>query len=652
MRASFPLRSRLKPDPKFGGIAGGKKFQKGNQLFKFAEDVEVPEGSGHWVYGGNQRDDRAAMKSAGHEIKATQALIDAGMTQLNYPLMAAFTYRGKRVLCVSLLPVKGKLTLQQGKDNVKDSIRVSPEHVEAVMATMGANLRIAKSRKAGEEIYGPFDMEIHQGEDGLLYVIDAARLMPPEYRGGVDPGPKQYYQLLRPELLRKVGKPVVPDALKKEYGDAKARADLKELSSLLDVEIKLLAEELELGQHVDCLERRVNLKALVHARGLNMRHLAEVVAAMDVGCSARSQLEALLKMERPINELDVKTVTHPRALTAVEVRAVLELQDAALKYGEQRLQMIPTLLQLSRLVPLEQNGGRFPSTHHPLGHAFEICRKFDPLIKVEQEDWFFGPNVSACSAVTLPVLFEMARDSACWQAWDNLERVSDSHKSELPHPQIDRCLARHKYGLGVESVIQVAMQHAAAQGEWGQVWSWTTQYDCIVEALVVAAEHGNIEFVRSHFVDRAAQATLESASRHGRLEVVSFLVEDCAVREFGESVSMAARTGHDQVVQFLLQSGADVGVLDTQGRTALHWVAISGCTECVKVLFAAGLRYCFCSPRGRADKFVFQFFEFYDSHIHTNPQTRTHKRKPKHKHKHKQAHPHTRSTTHKNKLTK
>jgi hypothetical protein len=245
----LPLEDQgLKPDPKFGGIAGGKKFRKGNQLFKFAEDVEVTEGSGLWLYGGIKgRNDRAAMKSAGHEIKATQALIDAGMTQLNYPLMAVFTYRGKRVLCVSLLPVNGKATLQQGKDDIKDSIRVPPEQVEAVMATMGANLRIAKSCKAGEEIYGPFDMEIHQGEDGLLYMIDAARLMPPEYRGGVNPGAKQMYQLLRPELLRKVGIPLVPDALRGACGDAKTRASLMEVSSVLDVEIKHLAQEFEAG---------------------------------------------------------------------------------------------------------------------------------------------------------------------------------------------------------------------------------------------------------------------------------------------------------------------------------------------------------------------------------------------------------------------
>ncbi|MFO0003167.1 MAG: hypothetical protein ACK559_18760, partial [bacterium] len=64
----------------------------------------------------------------------------------------------------------------QGKDDVKDKIKVPPPDVEAVMHTMGTNLFLAKSRKAGEEVYGPFDLELHRGKDGLLYLIDAARL--------------------------------------------------------------------------------------------------------------------------------------------------------------------------------------------------------------------------------------------------------------------------------------------------------------------------------------------------------------------------------------------------------------------------------------------------------------------------------------------
>ncbi len=56
------------------------------QLFKFSEDVLLP--NERFVYGGRVRNDRLAMKSATHELKSVQALIDAGMSELFFPLMA------------------------------------------------------------------------------------------------------------------------------------------------------------------------------------------------------------------------------------------------------------------------------------------------------------------------------------------------------------------------------------------------------------------------------------------------------------------------------------------------------------------------------------------------------------------------------------
>jgi hypothetical protein len=199
-----------------------------------------------------------------HEIKATQAMINAGLTQINYPLMAAYTYRGKRVLCVSLLPVNGKATLLQGKERPEDAMLCPPPHVDAVMATLGASLCIARSSKLGAEVFGPFDLELHRGGDGLLYVIDVARLFPPEYRRGKNPGARQMYQLLRPELLQKIGIPLVSDALRQQ--DQEAKDELEDVSNALDWAIESLAHELEAGQHVERLATRADLKALLHGR--------------------------------------------------------------------------------------------------------------------------------------------------------------------------------------------------------------------------------------------------------------------------------------------------------------------------------------------------------------------------------------------------
>ncbi len=72
-------------------------------MFTLAEDVQLS--TGEWLYGGQSRSDRLAIKRLGHELRAACALSDVGATVINCPLMAAFTWRGKRVLCTSALPV-------------------------------------------------------------------------------------------------------------------------------------------------------------------------------------------------------------------------------------------------------------------------------------------------------------------------------------------------------------------------------------------------------------------------------------------------------------------------------------------------------------------------------------------------------------------
>lgn len=365
------------------------------------------------------------MKSASHELKSTQALIDAGISQLNYPLMTVFTYRGKRVTCSSLLPVKGKETLRQGKDNIKDRMRVPPPEIESVMAMMGTNLFIGKSRKpAGEEIYGPFDMEIHLGQDGLLYMIDAARLFPPEYRG-IPMGSRKFYQLLRPELLRKAGKFVLPDAVL--VNDDEGLKDLVDVTKVLDDEIAQLVRELNDGRIADDLSSRDAVKSLLHGRGINMRHLANIVEGLHVDCAARVALQFALDWARPMDEVQCKTLVFPRELSKEELERILAIQDSSLQ-GAQRMQMIPRLLQLGAIVgksvPLKkvEVEGQWWSRvggDHPLVKAFDICEKHDGDFEKGEEY-----HIEKCSYLTLNVMYEICR-------LKKLQNVDFSYPSSL-----------------------------------------------------------------------------------------------------------------------------------------------------------------------------------------------------------------------------
>jgi hypothetical protein len=301
----------VKPE---GGVHR-KQFRphsEGTVIFELAEDFQLS--NGHWMYGGHTRNDRLARKRAGHELKSARALAETGPSPLRYPLMAVFTYRGKRVLCTSVLPSEALLV--QGKDSASGLFRKPPQRVERVMHSVAGNLLLAKSRKPGEEVYGPSDMEIYEA-GGLLYMTQAARLLPPEYRKGGEPA--QRYALLRPELMRKAGKPLAPDALC--CADDEASRALEEVSKSLDEEISVLARELVEGHHADRISSRHHVKALLHSRGLNMRHLHELLA-FDVGCAARTQLQAVLDWRAPLDELHVKTVSCPGRVSEQELRKV------------------------------------------------------------------------------------------------------------------------------------------------------------------------------------------------------------------------------------------------------------------------------------------------------------------------------------------
>ena len=59
-------------------------------------------------------------------------------------------------------------------------------------------------------IIGPGDIELHRGNDGKIYVIDVARLMPPD----LEPTKKSsiFYQHFRPEFIKWYKKPLSSDA--------------------------------------------------------------------------------------------------------------------------------------------------------------------------------------------------------------------------------------------------------------------------------------------------------------------------------------------------------------------------------------------------------------------------------------------------------
>ena len=81
-------------------------------------------------------------------------------------------------------------------------------------AAKALNLKGHWIRNSGIKIYGPGDIEGHLGYDGKFYVVDLARVFPPEAPDKNENKDKRavFYRVLRPELVRTHPKPLSSDA--------------------------------------------------------------------------------------------------------------------------------------------------------------------------------------------------------------------------------------------------------------------------------------------------------------------------------------------------------------------------------------------------------------------------------------------------------
>jgi hypothetical protein len=599
----------VQPEPTTNSNSVWKHFRQhseGTVLFKLAEDVQLDNGD--WMCGGHARDDRLARKIAGHELKSARALFEAGVSVLRYPMLAAFTRRGKRVLCTSCLPAAGNCSLVQGKDH-NGSVKKPPPNVERVMHYVAAGLGIAKSGKSGGEVVGPTDMGIYN-VGGFLYMTDAARLLPPEYRKGVDPAQRQLYQLLRPELLRKATKRLVPDALR--YKDEGARRDLEEVSCLLDEEMAALARELTQGQSSDRIRSRSAVKALLHSRGLNMRHLREVIVLLDERSPVRVQLQSVLDWRRSFDEVDVKTVPHLVRMSELDIRKCLELQKELLEEGGgDRVLVLPSLLRLADAVgdsvPLEwqkmpefSNSFR-PWGKHPLVEAWELCVKRDRL----DLQYRSRQRTTSCSQETMWVMYEILRhgDPCIAHAANETSYPNKYDLSRLvanaPKNAVVLRIKRFIEYAGVEDEIKGLLLSAARDGEWSVARDVAQQHGRMFDALLVAAEWGGVDLIEGEIrrvgCSRAQLVDIMGAAcRGGRLQVVQLLLDrGVAVNDLlpnGASFLMRASAfGSVALVEELLNRGADINCARASDNcTALMAACQDGWTEVVSFLLSQG----------------------------------------------------------------
>eukprot|EP00727_Mastigamoeba_balamuthi_P014552 m51a1_g9721 hypothetical protein (2366) ;mRNA; r:1452232-1471747 len=171
-------RKTVCQNTKMGGVAGGQKFLTHGIFFKFSIDHRN-------MYGG----DEFAGKATAHELHGCEAFFDfiassrsPNAHKLNLPMMAIIDFRGFRVAAISQLPLSAD-SLVYGSGDGGQTVRKSIGELNGVMEEAAKFLNLKPhvvGRSASEVIAGPCDIEGHLGKDGKYYVVDTARVFPPE----------------------------------------------------------------------------------------------------------------------------------------------------------------------------------------------------------------------------------------------------------------------------------------------------------------------------------------------------------------------------------------------------------------------------------------------------------------------------------------
>ncbi|KAL6049131.1 Histidine kinase A, variant 2 [Balamuthia mandrillaris] len=255
------------------GVAGGEKFKVDNIFFKFAIDHNN-------IY----PSDRFAMKVAGHELKGLTAMVSCGMMLgLHFPLLALIDYRGFRLIATSALPISEDTIVYgscDGGQTVHSDMFEMNTKMEKIAKILNLKGHITGLGDIQKWIYGPCDIEGHRPNDGMLYVVDTARLWPPQTPDRSVKG-SFLFNLLRGEYVSKHPIPLSSDAFTM-FGEHDAEIHNREViqatEQLLNVVIPEFAAWLQ-SHYCHSTAFPLSPSRLIedlHRTGINIRHLGRV----------------------------------------------------------------------------------------------------------------------------------------------------------------------------------------------------------------------------------------------------------------------------------------------------------------------------------------------------------------------------------------
>jgi hypothetical protein len=153
----------------------------------------------------------------GHELKGLQHYYHCNVNGLHFPLMALIDYRGWRLMAISLLPIDDT-TLVYGSADGGLTVKADNQEMNEMMEMAGKMMRL-KGHRVGTNkltIYSCCDIEGHKGKDNRFYLLDFARVAPPDVPTGRG---TNLHKLLRMEFIRNFDVPLCSDAFSKMGAD-------------------------------------------------------------------------------------------------------------------------------------------------------------------------------------------------------------------------------------------------------------------------------------------------------------------------------------------------------------------------------------------------------------------------------------------------
>lgn len=248
-----------------------------------------------------------AQKSAGHDRRNLTHLLDLvfqrKITDVHFPISLTIDYLGRRILAFTVPPISEK-SLIYGSCNGGKTILAEDKNALAVMEKIAKSFNLKphfvvnSSNTQKSLLYTSGDIEGHIGEDGLYYVCDLQRLMPPLEPTTEYNMPTYLTYLFRPEFIRKYKKPLSSDgfcrwAMSGDISDKKNKEELIEATKYLKEDlIPSIAKKLEQRYKEVTKEDLPDILLYVHRQGLNYRYLGALRKHM-----SNLALKKLLLME-------------------------------------------------------------------------------------------------------------------------------------------------------------------------------------------------------------------------------------------------------------------------------------------------------------------------------------------------------------------